>query len=302
MIRTWNLCRCIVSYIAMSVAIATASLLLEPAYSVPRPNSESIAQKNPPYVPSAETIVPEMLKLANVKANDIVYDLGSGDGRIVIAAVKNFGAQKGVGVEFNPELIEKSRENAQTANVSDRVQFIQRDLFETDVREATVVTLFLFPEVNLKLRPKLLNELKPGTRIVSQAFNMGDWRPDQTLVASRGDSKATLFLWIVPAQVGGIWRGQLTRGSGRSLPIALQLEQQYQQAKVRIQLENQTIELPGVKLVGEQVRFERRTMLEGEQMKLRFEGQVRGNQLTGILTRETSRSSDSYSLTARKTN
>jgi precorrin-6B methylase 2 len=298
MIRIWNLCR----YIVLSVAIATTPLLLKPVYSVPQPNSESIAQKNPPYVPSTETIVAEMLKLANVKATDIVYDLGSGDGRIVISAVKDFGAQKGVGVEFNPELIEKSRENAQNADVSDRVQFIQRDLFETDFREATVVTLYLFPEVNLKLRPKLLTELKPGTRIVSQAFNLGDWRPDQTLVASRGDSKATLFLWIVPAQIGGIWQGRLTRDSGRSLPIALQLEQQYQQAKVRIQLENQTIELPGVKLVGEQVRFERRTMLEGEQIKLQFEGQVRGNQLTGTLTRETSRSSDRYSLTARKMN
>ena len=240
--------------------------------------------RNPPYVPSADAIVTEKLKLAEVKSSDIVYDLGSGDGRIVIAAVQQFGAQRGVGVEFNPELVEKSNANAQKANVSDRVKFIQRDLFDTDIREATVVTLYLFPEINLKLRPKLLAELKPGTRIVSQAFNMGDWKPDRTVLASRGDSKATLFLWIVPAQLSGTWQGKITSETRRSSPIAINLKQQFQQATAEIQLETQTITLPNVKIIGDQVRFENRITLQGQPTTLRFEGQAGNRTLTGTLT------------------
>jgi SAM-dependent methyltransferase len=133
-----------------------------------------------PYMPTHEKVVAEMLKVAKVGKDDILYDLGSGDGRIVITAAKEFGA-RGVGVDIDPALVREARENAVKAGVADKVKFIQQDLFETDIREATVVTLYLWPEINLRLRPKLLSDLKPGTRVVSHNHDMGDWKPQKTI-------------------------------------------------------------------------------------------------------------------------
>lgn len=146
------------------------------------------------YVPTPEAVVDEMLRLADVKSNDLVYDLGSGDGRIVITAAKERGA-RGIGIDINPERIQEANENAKKAGVTDRVEFRQQDLFETDFSNATVVTLYLLPALNVKLRPKLLSQLKPGTRIVSHAFDMGDWKPDKVVeVGGR-----TVYYWVVPA-------------------------------------------------------------------------------------------------------
>ena len=139
-----------------------------------------------------------MLKVAKVGKNDILYDLGSGDGRIVITAAKRFGT-RGVGVDIDPARIREARENAVKAGVAEKVKFLQQDLFETDIREATVVTLFLLPEVNLRLRPKLLSDLKPGTRVVSHNFGMGDWTPLKTLKV-RVPQEHTIYLWMVPSR------------------------------------------------------------------------------------------------------
>jgi SAM-dependent methyltransferase len=156
-----------------------------------------------PYVPTTEAAVEAMLKLAGVKKDDVVYDLGCGDGRIVIAAAKSVGA-RGVGIDINPVRIGEARENARAAGVEKLVRFEENDLFDADIREATVVTLFLLPSVNLKLRPKLLQDLKPGTRIVSNTFDMGDWKPEKevTLTDSSGYAYLShrLLLWIVPAR------------------------------------------------------------------------------------------------------
>ena len=149
-----------------------------------------------PYVPTHEKIVSEMLKVAKVGKNDILYDLGSGDGRIVITAAKRFGT-RGVGVDIDPARITEARENAVKAGVANKVKFLQQDLFETDIREATVVTLFLLPEVNLRLRPKLLSDLKPGTRVVSHNFDMGNWTPLKTLKV-RVPQEHTIYYWVVP--------------------------------------------------------------------------------------------------------
>lgn len=155
-----------------------------------------------PYVPTANEVVEEMLKIAKVSQNDIVYDLGSGDGRIPIAAVKKYNAQRATGVEINPDLVKESRENAEKAGVSDKVNFLQQDLFKTDLSDATVVTLYLLPDINLKLRPKLLQELKPGTRIVSHAFDMGEWKPDRVeQVKDKNGRSYTLYQWTVPQEV-----------------------------------------------------------------------------------------------------
>ncbi len=154
-----------------------------------------------PYVPTTEAAVQAMLKLANVQKTDVVYDLGCGDGRIVIAAAKDFGA-RGVGIDIDPQRIREAKENAQKAKVEDKVRFEEGDLFQADFHEATVVTLFLLPTVNEKLRPKLLESLKPGTRIVSNTFDMGQWKPEKTVTV--GDPEEVsflshkLYLWTVP--------------------------------------------------------------------------------------------------------
>lgn len=150
-----------------------------------------------PYVPTPQAVVDAMLSVAKVGENDVLYDLGSGDGRIVTTAAEKYGVKKGVGVEINPELVQEANANAQKAGVSDRVQFVQQDLFKSDFSEATVVTLYLLPDINLKLRPQLLQQLKPGTRIVSHAFDMGEWQPEQTLEV---DGR-TIYYWVVPEEV-----------------------------------------------------------------------------------------------------
>jgi SAM-dependent methyltransferase len=149
-----------------------------------------------PYVQTSHEVVAQMLRLAGVGPSDVVYDLGSGDGRIPIAAARDFGA-RGVGVEIDPGLVAKSAESARRAGVADRVTFRSGDLFQTDLREATVVTLYLSRDLNLRLRPKLLRELRPGSRIVSHDYDMGDWVPNRRLFDVGGRS-AQLYLWVVP--------------------------------------------------------------------------------------------------------
>src|SRR5258706_8392761 len=158
-------------------------------------------QPEVPYVPTTETAVQAMLKLADVKKTDVVYDLGCGDGRIVITAAKSLGA-RGVGIDIDPVRISEAKENARKAGVENLVRFEENDLFQANIHEATVVTLFLLPGVNLKLRPKLIQELKPGTRIVSNTFDMGDWKADKEAIVGNADEQTylshRLYLWIVP--------------------------------------------------------------------------------------------------------
>lgn len=146
-----------------------------------------------PFVPTPHDVVEAMLDLANVTSKDVVYDLGSGDGRIVVTAAKKYGA-RGVGVDINPERIREGEENARKEGVANRVRFVQQDLFKADISEATVVTLYLLSSVNLRLRPKLMEELRPGTRIVSQTFDMGDWKPEKEIVVDGRN----VYLWTIP--------------------------------------------------------------------------------------------------------
>ncbi len=150
-----------------------------------------------PYVPTHEWIVEEMLKMAEVTEDDVLYDLGSGDGRILITAAKEYGAS-GIGVDLNPDRIQEANENAVNANVTDKVKFIEGDLFEMDFSEATVLTLYLLPSVNMQLRPKIL-EMKPGTRVVSHNYNMGDWKPEKTKTIRTPDGfEHYIYFWRVP--------------------------------------------------------------------------------------------------------
>jgi tRNA G37 N-methylase Trm5 len=146
-----------------------------------------------PYVPTPQNVVDTMLKLANIKPGDVIYDLGSGDGRIVITAAKQYGV-RGVGIDINPVRVKEANENARKEGVADKVTFKKNDLFEEDIHEATVVTIYLLPSVNLKLKPKLFRELKPGTRIISHDFDMGDWKPEQRVEVDNH----RIFTWTIP--------------------------------------------------------------------------------------------------------
>ena len=181
----------------------------DPAPATPQasPTPQAV-KRDVPYVPTPQNVVDEMLRLANVTKNDVVYDLGCGDGRLVITAVKNFGAKRGFGVDIDPQRIQDSNANAKAAGVTDRVSFAVQDLFQTDLKDATVVTLYLLPEVNLRLRPKLLSDLRPGTRVVSHSFDMGDWKPQKTITVTPGGQR--LYLWTIPAKT--------TRSTGATTP------------------------------------------------------------------------------------
>ena len=163
------------------------------------------------FVPTPHDVVEAMLKVAKVGKGDVLYDLGSGDGRIPITAAQKYGIARGIGIDISPERIKEANENLRKAGVGDRVRFINADLFESDLREATVVTLYLLPELNLKLLPKLLKELKPGTRIVSHAFDMGTWKPEQTLnIGTR-----SVHFWTIPAPGTAAHKEAMAAASGK---------------------------------------------------------------------------------------
>lgn len=191
--------RCLAIFAAaLGIAIAVAGCEQAAA-----PGEAPARAPDVPYEPTPHHVVAQMLKLAQVDANDIVYDLGCGDARIVIAAAKERGA-RGVCVDIDPQRIRESRANAERAGVAQRIVFRTADLFETELGEATVVTLFLWPQVNLKLRPKLQRELKAGTRVVSYVHSMDDWKPDAAIEEEGSRRRRKLFLWVIPADRKGI--------------------------------------------------------------------------------------------------
>ncbi len=195
------------------------------------------------WVPTPDSLIQAMLDLAKVTPEDYVMDLGSGDGRIVIAAAKR-GA-RAVGFEFNPDMVALSRRNAEAAGVSGKATFINADIFESDFSKATVITMYLLPQLNLKLRPTILS-YKPGTRVVSHAFTMGEWSADQT-VEQEG---RTAYLWIVPAQVEGTWTCKMPTGVAE-----LNLTQQFQNAQGTLKSNGKVLTLSGVKIDGNRIRF-----------------------------------------------
>lgn len=193
--------------LTFAVAPIYSQIAPEPRRGQPMPTPTPV-RRDVPYVPTSHEVVKAMLKMANVGKDDVVYDLGCGDGRIVVSAVKDFGAKKGVGVDIDPERIREARHNARKARITDKATFIEGDLFKTDLREATVVTLYLLPAVNLRLLPKLLDELKPGTRIVSHDFNMGEWKPEKTETVGG----ATIYYWTIPQDKTTVPTVQVFRG------------------------------------------------------------------------------------------
>jgi hypothetical protein len=210
------------------------------------------------YVPTPQVVVDGMLRMAKVGANDYVIDLGSGDGRIVITAAKKHGA-RGFGVDLDTYLLKIANSNAKQEGVADRARFIEQNLFETDLSQATVITSYLLPSMNEQLRPKLL-ALKPGTRVVAHDYAMGDWDPDdsETLIVPEktvGDpGKSYIFFWIVPARVAGRWESQIMAG-GKPVPWQFSFEQNFQLVHGTARAGERDVKLPQFRMVGEQLTF-----------------------------------------------
>jgi hypothetical protein len=215
------------------------------------------------WVPTPQALVDKMLDMAKVTPKDHVIDLGSGDGRTVITAAKR--GVRAHGIEYNPEMVELSKRAAAKEGVSDKVSFAKADLFESDFSQATVITMFLLSSINMKLRPKIL-DLKPGTRIVSNTFDMGEWKPDETSTISGCESWCTALLWIVPAKVGGTWK--LPQGE-------LTLKQTFQMISGTLKSGNVSAPITNGKLAGDQISF----TAGGAQ----YSGRVNGNAIEGTV-------------------
>ena len=242
------------------------------------------AESNVPYVPTPQEVVDKMLAMARVTPNDYLIDLGSGDGRIVVTAAQKYGA-RGFGVDLNPQRIREAVENALKNGVSDRTAFYQRNLFETDLSVASVITMYLLPRVNMALRPRLL-DLRPGTRIVSHDFDMDDWKPDETVhmdVREKyGNSSGTssIYFYIVPAKVTGLWRWQQTT-AGVTHDYELALEQKFQVVSGTVRVNGSTYKISDASLRGDQLVFNVVTPLAATTVKQSFAGRVSGEQIFG---------------------
>ncbi|MBI2290429.1 MAG: class I SAM-dependent methyltransferase, partial [Betaproteobacteria bacterium] len=228
---------------------------------------------------------------------------GSGDGRIVVTAAKKRGA-RGFGVDLNPVRIKESIENAAKAGVSERVAFHQRDPFDTDLSDATVITMYLLPSVNLDLRPKLL-QLKPGTRLVSHDFSMDDWKPDayveMDVKEKYGSAPGTssVYFWIVPAQVAGAWQWQLTVG-GKPQAYELKLDQKFQMISGVVRVGGQSVKLENAKLSGDQISFSFSAAIGGSPFKHEFSGRVAGSGIGGTVRLAGSRTQGQFEWSATR--
>ena len=226
------------------------------------------------WVPTPQALVERMLDMAKAGPSDYVVDLGSGDGRTVITAAKR--GIRALGIEYNPDMVELSKRNAEKEGVAARATFMKADIFETDFSQATVLTLYLLPSLNVKLRPTIL-KMKPGTRVVSHAFTMDDWQADQTdNVEGR-----TAYMWIVPARVEGTWRWSVA-GSGPK-DYELMLRQQYQNVEGVVRMDEKMGQLRNVKLSGDQITFSVVETTAGNPITRQFTGRVNGNNIDGTV-------------------
>lgn len=224
------------------------------------------AGKDVIWVPTPPELISAMLDMANLTPSDYLIDLGSGDGRIVIAAAKR--GTRALGIEYNPDMVELSKRNALEEGVSDKATFIQADIFEADFSKATVLTMYLLPSLNLKLMPTIL-EMKPGTRVVTHAFTMGDWEPDQTASV---DSRSAYF-WIVPASAEGNWFWKTLTGNAE-----LKITQNYQKISGTLAVDGKVLPLNNALLQGDRISF---SISESNPVQREYSGKISGNTITG---------------------
>jgi SAM-dependent methyltransferase len=230
-----------------SASPIAAAEVAEPQYESIEQFESAAIKKDVPYVPTPVETVDEMLRLAQVSRDDLVYDLGSGDGRIVITAAKKHGA-RGVGIDIDPTRIEEANENARAAGVTDKVKFVQGDLFAADLRPATAVTLYLLRSVNLRLRPKLLEQLRPGTPVVSHDFDMGEWPPDDHTRVGDDD----VYLWIIPGKIDGNWKWT----NAQARPFVARIEQTFQTFTGTAHSDGHRFNIRNGRIKGNEIAFE----------------------------------------------
>ncbi len=253
----------------------TLALAAMPAAAQQQADKEFVPQvgqagKDVIWVPTPPELVEKMLQMARITPKDFVIDLGSGDGRIAIAAAKKFGARS-LGVEYNPDMVALSNREAQRQGVADKVKFVKADIFETDFSQATIITMYLLPDLNLKLQPKILDQ-KPGTRVVSHQFNMGEWQPDET---ANIDNRLA-HLWIVPAKVGGTWS---LRIDDQAQERRLVIRQSFQMLSVQFNSSNATLAFTDGRVRGDEVSF----AIMDASVRREFSGRVQGNSMNGTV-------------------
>ena len=256
------------------------------------------------YVPTPQVVVETMLKMAKVGPKDFIIDLGSGDGRIVITAAKKFGA-RGFGVDLDEVLLKRANESAKAEGVADRAQFVEENLFETDLSKATVITSYLLPEMNEKLRPKILR-LKPGTRVVAHDYHMGEWQPDdndtlsvpEKTVGNPGTSY--VFLWYVPANAAGKWEARVPV-NGKTLAVHLDLSQRFQILSGKGQINAANAHLQGARVRGEDVTFWLTTGSGASAVRHEFNGRIQGDTINGTLKVHAGKSVEQARFTAKRT-
>lgn len=261
----------------LGISLLTSSLSLHAQTQTKCTYKPSVGQagKDVIWVPTPDSVVDRMLRMAEVSANDYVIDLGSGDGKIVIYAAQRFKA-KGQGIEYNPDMVDLSRCLAREAKLTDVVRFDQGDIFKSDFTQASVITMYLLPSLNLKLRPILFQKMKPGTRVVSHQFTMGDWQPDETSVVEGRSS----YFWVIPANAGGSWR--MNWGTGRGEAGGdLSIDQTFQkiEGKIRFGVIEATLREP--RLRGENISFD---MMDEQGVLRTFTGRIRDNRMEGTAT------------------
>jgi len=256
------------------------------------------------YVPTPEVVVEAMLKMAKVGPNDYIIDLGSGDGRVVITAAKKFGA-RGFGVDLDTVLLKRANENAKREGVTDRASFVEQNLFETDLSKATVITSYLLPEMNEKLRPKILR-LKPGTRVVAHDYHMGEWRADDNDTLSVPEKTvgnpgvSYIYMWYVPGNAAGKWQASIPV-AGQTLAVDVTFDQRYQMLSGNAQINQRAAHIQGARLKGEEVTFWLITGTGANAVRHEFNGRVQGDTITGTVRVHAGKKVDQAQFTAKRT-
>jgi protein-L-isoaspartate O-methyltransferase len=256
-----------------------------------------------PYVQTPQNVVDRMLEVAKVGPADYVIDLGSGDGRMVITAAQKYGA-RGFGVDLDRRLVELANRRAASAGVAGSAVFYERDLYETDLSAASVVTIYLLPEVNLMVRPKLLATLKPGTRVVSHDYNMGNWPPDAEMVLDAPDKpvgrdkKSKVFYWVVPGNAAGKWRWE-TAVAGKPAVFNLTVTQNFQMISGSLDIDGNALPLERARLSGENISLSAKDPRDGTHYE--FSGRITGEGITGVVRVDNARAQRQLEWVAART-
>ena len=267
------------------VVLAAGSFAPAAAQDVPQEVKEGSKDLDVPYEGSDASVLKAMFEMAGVTGDDFIIDLGSGDGRIVIAAAQRFGA-RGFGVDLNEKLVAIANQRARRAGLGAHARFFVRDIFQTDISRASVVTMFLYPDVVLKLRPKLLGSLAPGARVVSNEYHLGRWRPDAArLVESPGGKEGVVYMWVVPAKVAGLWNWETEYPAyfDRTLRYRAKIKQTFQDMTGEVELELAPMGIHDAAITGARVAFSATGEIDHLMVRHDFAGTVKGNEITGTV-------------------